>query len=170
MINKKPTHAYAALKNILVIPLAAILFLMFSFKTVSNPPKSSYQQPLFSSNSQTEIYKFINMNIVYPQEAKNSSDIGRIYVVVKVNKGGIIKDCKAFTETKEIKVPIMDEVSIVAIAPGQSVAKGEKVIADEHPFLKKECLRIAKKLTEVSIPEWKDKNMEFALAFNFILK
>jgi len=104
MINKKPTHAYAALKNILVIPLAAILFLMFSFKTVSNPPKSSYQQPLFSSNSQTEIYKFINMNIVYLRK-QNSSDIGRIYVVVKVNKGGIIKDCKAFTETKKSKFP-----------------------------------------------------------------
>jgi beta-lactamase regulating signal transducer with metallopeptidase domain len=171
MINKKPSHNYAALKNILIIPIVAILFLMFSFKTASNPPKSVYQEPLFSKTSVSAIYKFINQNIVYPQMAKESSDIGKVFVVVKMNKGGVIKECKAFTDTKDIKSPILDEVVITAYnTAGQSVKKSEKGTAGEHPFLKNECVRIAKKLSEIDIPEWKEKNMEFALSFNFILK
>ena len=171
MINKNPTRNYAALKNILIIPVVAIMFLMFSFKTESNPPKSDYQEPLFSKTSVSAIYKFINQNIVYPQMAKESSDIGKVFVVVKMNKGGIIKECNAFTDTKDIKTPILDEVVIVAYkTAGQSVTKSDKGTGVEHPFLKNECVRIAKKLAEIDIPEWKEKNMEFTLSFNFLLK
>jgi len=171
MINKKPTHNYAVLKNVLIIPVVAILFLMFSFKTASNPTKIVYQEPIFSQTSVSAIYKFIYQNIGYPQAAKESSDIGKVFVVVKMNKGGIIKECNAFTDTKDIKTPILDEVDIVAYkTAGQSVSKSEKGTGVEHPFLKNECVRIAKKLAEVDIPEWKEKNIEFTLSFNFILK
>ena len=70
-------------------------------------------EPLFSKTSKTAMLKFLAMNTVYPQEAKDSSDTGKIFVVVKMEKGGIIKECKAFTEKSEIRVPVLPEVVIV---------------------------------------------------------
>jgi len=172
MINKRPTRNYAALKSIIVLPVAAILFVIFSFKQESFPPNNGYQQPLFSKSSESEILKFLAMNTGYPQEAKNSSDTGKVFVVVKMNKGGIIKECKAFTEIKGINVPLLEEIVIIGYKPskGQGSAMSEKATGNEHPTLKTECLRVANKLPEVKIPEWNEKDMEFAVAFKFSLK
>lgn len=135
-------------------------------------------EPLFSNTSEIAILKFLGMNTGYPQEAKASSDTGKIFVVVKWEKGGIIKDCKAFTEKTGIKVPFLPEVVIVGNKPsavpgdlrsgketGNTNAKGS-----DHIALQTESVRIANKLAEVDIPEWKEKNMEFALVFHFVLK
>ena len=81
---------------------------MFSFKPESNLTNNGYQKPLFSKSSESEILKFLAMNTGYPQEARNSSDTGKVFVVVKMNKGGIIKECKAFTEKKGINVPVLN--------------------------------------------------------------
>jgi len=172
MINKKPTPKYAALKSIIIIPVAAILFVMFSFKPESGHTNPGNQKPLFSKSSQTEILVFLAQNTGFPQEARNSSDTGKIYVVIKMNKGGIIKECKAFTERKAINVPFMEEVVIVGNKPsaGTGAAGNEKATGNEHLLLKNECLRVANKLNEVKIPEWQDKDMEFAVTLKFILK
>jgi beta-lactamase regulating signal transducer with metallopeptidase domain len=172
MINKRPTRNYAALKSIFILPVAAILFVMFSFKPESSPTYKGYQEPLFSKSSETEILKFLAINTGYPQEAKNSSDTGRVFVVVKMNKGGIIKECKAFTDMKGINVPLLNEMVIVGYKPsiGLSAAKIERTTINEHPTLKTECLRVANKLKEIKIPEWKEKDMEFAIPFKFTLK
>ena len=172
MINKKPTHNYAALKSIIILPLVAILFVMFSFKPESNQENAGNQKPLFSKTSESEILKFLAMNAGYPEEAKNSSDTGKVFVVVKMNKGGIIKECKAFTESKGINLPFLGEIVIVGYkpSPGQGVNKNEKVNGNEHLALRTECLRVANKLAEVKIPEWKDKDAEFAIPIKFILK
>ena len=167
MINKKPTRNYAALKNLLILPVAAILFVMFSFSSERNSLKVNSQEPLFSNSSKTEILKFLGMNTVYPQEARHSSDTGTVFVIIKMNKGGIIKECKASLEKNGVKVSIMDEVVIVGY--GQT-GDTKKLTSNDHLVLKAECVRVANKLGELSIPEWKDKNMEFALAFKFTLK
>jgi beta-lactamase regulating signal transducer with metallopeptidase domain len=168
MINKKPTRNYAALKSIIILPIVAILFVMFSFKPESNQTNTGIQKQLFSKTSETEILKFIGINTGYPQEARNSSDTGKVFVVVKMNKGGVIKECKAFTDKKAVNVPILPEIVIVGYKPtgGTSVAKS----SNEHPTLKTECLRVTNTLSEVKIPEWKDKDMEFAIQFKFALK
>lgn len=172
MINKKPTRYYAALKSIIILPVVAILFVMFSFKPESNQTNTANQKTLFSKTSESEILKFIGMNTGYPQEAKSSSDTGRIFVVVKMNKGGIIKESKAFTDKKAVNVPFLPEIVIIAYKPsdGTNTANSEKAAGNEHPTLKTECLRVANKLSEVNIPEWKDKNMEFAISYKFTLK
>jgi hypothetical protein len=89
-----------------------------------------------------------------------------------MNKGGVIKECKVFTDKKAVNVPLLPEIVIVGYKPtgGTNVANSEKVTANEHPTLKTECLRVANKLSEVKIPEWQDKNMEFAIAYKFTLK
>jgi hypothetical protein len=144
---------------------------MFSFKPDSNQANTGNQKPLFSKTSESEILLFLAKNTGYPQEAKTASDTGTVFVVVKMNKGGIVKECKVFTEKKGINVPILPEIIIVAYKPsaGQGV-KNEKPGANEHLALKTECLRMANKLAEVKLPEWKDKDMEFAIPIKFMLK
>jgi hypothetical protein len=171
MINKKPTRNYVALKGLLILPVVAILFVMFSFKPESNQVKTGNQKPLFSSTSESEILKFLAMNTVYPQEAKNTLDTGSVFVVVKMQKGGIVKECKAFTAKKGINVPFAQEIVIVAYKPsaGQIMEK-DKMTGKDHQALKTECLRIANRLNEVKVPEWNERDMEFAIPIKFILK
>jgi beta-lactamase regulating signal transducer with metallopeptidase domain len=168
MINKKPTRNYATLKSLIILPVVAILFVMFSFKPESNLTNTGNQKQLFSKTSESEILVFLAKNTGYPQEAKSSSDTGKVFVVVKMNKGGVIKECKAFTDKKAVNVPFLPEIVIVGYKPtgGTSVAKS----SNEHPTLKTECLRVTNTLSEVKIPEWKDKDMEFAIQFKFALK
>jgi hypothetical protein len=134
----------------------------------------SATEPLFSTSSATEILKFLAMNSIYPREAINSSDTGRIFVAVKMDKGGIIRECKAFTNKDEINVPVLPVVVILGYKTSagglQSTDKFKKASSNEHLILRNECLRVTNKIDELNIPEWKDKGMEFALSFNFKLK
>lgn len=172
MINKKPTRNYATLKSLIILPVVAILFVMFSFKPESNLTNTGNQKQLFSKTSESEILVFLAKNTGYPQEAKSSSDTGKVFVVVKMNKGGSIKECKAFTDKKAVKVPLLPEIVIVGYKPsgGTSAAESTKATSNEHPTLKTECLRVTNTLSDVKIPEWKDKDMEFAIQFKFALK
>jgi hypothetical protein len=163
MINKKPTSRFAALKGILIIPIAAILFMMFSFRQGS---VQENQEHLFSKSSETEILRFLASNTGYPQEARNASDTGIIFVFIKIAKGGVVKECKTFTDRKEVKVPLLPEMVIVGYKP----ASVRTITETEHKELKTECLRVVKTLGDAKIPEWKDKDAEFAVEFKFTLK
>ena len=171
MINKRPTRNYATLKSIIILPVAAILFVMFSFKPESISKNNGPQEPLFSQKSQSKILEFLGMNTGYPQEAKSSADTGKIFVVVKMGKGGIVKECKAYTEKAGIKVPFLPEVVIVGYqTPGPGDIRPGKVTGNVHLELQAESERVVNKLGSVNIPEWKEKDMEFALTLNFVLK
>ena len=172
MINKKPTRNYATLKSIIIFPIVAVLFVMFSFKSGNILTNTGNQKSLFSKASEAEILGFLAKNTGYPEEAKNTSDTGKVFVVVKMNKGGIIKECKAFTDKKAVNVPLLPEIVIVGHKPsgGTSAVKSTKASSNEHPALKTECLRVTNTLSDVKIPEWNDKDMEFAVQFKFTLK
>jgi hypothetical protein len=88
-----------------------------------------------------------------------------------MNKGGIIKESKAFYNKTEIKVPLLSEIVIMGYKPS-SGQNGPTVNnkSTEHPLLMAECMRVVKKLEGLDVPEWKDKNMQFAFAFKFNLK
>ncbi len=132
----------------------------------------SVPEPLFSDASEKEILKFLAMNTGYPAQAKESADIGKVFVAVKMDKGGIIKECKAFTQKSDISVPILPEIVIVGYKTpaGPGDLRAGKTSGDGQIALQTECVRVANKLAEIAIPEWKEKNMEFALVFNFVLK
>lgn len=170
MINKKPTRNYAALKSIMILPVVAILVVMFSFKSESNQVKTGNQKPLFSGNSESEILKFLAMNTTYPQEAKNSLDTGNVFVVVKMQKGGIVKECKAFTKNEAINVPFLQQIVIVGYKPSAGKSTQKDIAGKDHLALKTECLRMANKLNEIKVPEWNEHDMEFAIPFKFTLK
>ncbi len=131
---------------------------------------------LFSKTSEVEILKFIGMNTGYPQEAKEASDTGTVFVVIRLGKGGIVRECKAVTERSEIKAPVLPEVVIVGypsqprpgdLRTGKTAAKsaGKSLAAFQA-----EGVRVANTLTVNEIPDWNDKDLEFALAIKFILK
>lgn len=170
MINKKPTRSYATLKGLLILPVVAILFFMFSFKPESIQIKTGNQKPLFSGTSESEILKFLAMNTVYPQEAKNSLDTGSIFVVVKMQKGGIVKECTANTARKGMNVPFLKEIVVVGYKPSAVKTTENYLAGKDHEDLKTESLRIANRLNEVKIPEWNERDMEFAIPIKFILK
>jgi hypothetical protein len=172
MINKKPTRNYAALKSLIILPVVAILLVMFSFKSEKILMNNGNQKPLFSKTSESEILAFLAKKTVYPQEAINSSDTGQVFVIVKMNKGGVIKECKAFTDKKAVNVPRLPEIVIVGYKPssGASAAKSIKANSNEHHTLRSECLRVANNLSDIKIPEWNDKDMEFAIQFKFVLQ
>ena len=171
MINKKPTRNFAAMKTLLALPVVAILLIFFSFSSDPSSLNAENQKPALSQASASEFYKFLFTNIKYPEEAKNSCDTGRIYVVLKIKKGGIVENTKAFSDIKDIKVPMMDEIVVVGYKPlsVENVDNNSKSTND-HPLLKAECLRVAGKIGSLDIPEFKEKDMEFALAFKFMLK
>jgi len=129
-------------------------------------------EPPFSKSSEIEILKFMGSNTGYPQEAKNASDTGSVYVVVKMSRGGILKGCNAYTKKSDVSVPFISELVIVGYKPsaGQTSVNGNSVASSDHPLLKTESIRVAGKLTEIAIPEWKDKDMEFAIPLKFVLK
>jgi TonB family protein len=129
-------------------------------------------EPLLSKTSEFEILKFIGSNAGYPQEAKSASDTGKVYIVVKMNKGGILNGCKAYTKKSDVSVPFISEVVIVGYNPssGQTTTSSKIVASADHPSLKTESVRVAGKLNEISIPEWKEKDIEFAIPIKFILK
>lgn len=166
MINKKSTPRLATIKILLLVPVAFVLFAMLSFRSVSGPGLTSDQKQLFSNSSKNELLKFVAMNTGYPQESKNSSDTGSIYVSVKVGKGGIVKECNASTDLSSVKTPLLEQIVIV----GYRNATAAKHVNDDHALLKAECIRISKKIGEVDIPEWKEKDLEFTLAIKFVLK
>ena len=130
--------------------------------------KQSSKIDLFSKSSESTIVRFVSENVIYPQDAKNSCDTGRFYITVKIDKGQIIES-KFHTSKAGIKVPILNEIVIVGYKPYANDVPEMKV-DNEYIALKNESLRIANKLTELRIPEWKDKCVEFALLLNFSLK
>lgn len=126
----------------------------------------------FKKTSMIDILKFLGTTTGYPQGAKNIQDTGKVFVILKLEKGGIVKECKVVTDPLEVKVPLMPEVVIVGYNPntGQNTAQKFKVAGNEHPALKVECERVARLLTVNEIPDWNDKDLEFALNFKFVLK
>jgi TonB family protein len=118
--------------------------------------------------SMADLLRFINSNIVYPQQAKESADTGRIFVVMKFTKGGVTKECMAYTDTKEISVPVIQDVVIIGLKP--DVIKNPATANSDHSALKTECLRVANLFTVKEIPDWIDKDIEFAIPFKFDLK
>lgn len=127
---------------------------------------------LLSGTSTSEILKFLTNNTAYPPEARISSDTGKVLVVVKIDKGGIIKECKAVTDKSQINVPLLPEIVVVGnkASAGPGVTRAGNTSGNGLAALQNECVRVANKLGEIDIPEWKEKNMEFALTFKFLLR
>jgi TonB family protein len=144
-----------------------VSFLLQTGKQISG----NQGQPM-SESSMSRVMRSVQLNIVYPQVAREISDTGKVYVAVKMIRGGTISECKVFTDKGEIIVPVLNEIVVAGhnSADAPRVSGSKNASENDHQSLKNECLRVARKLTVNEVPEWKDFNVEFALAFKFVLK
>jgi hypothetical protein len=126
-----------------------------------------------SGSSRTNILKFIGENTRYPAGARNSQTVGKVNIILKVAKGGIVRESRVVSEKEEIKVPSLPEVVIVGYS---SVIHDELRPNENAPLpktfnlLEKESLRVANLIGNADVPEWKERDMEFAITLNYVLR
>lgn len=167
MINKKPSTNYAALKNLIILPVAALLLVLFSFRPVTEPRGSEIE---LSEASARAITRFIAENIQYPLEAKESSTQGKVYVSVEV-KNGVVRECEIEKNKKDIDSQLLQTVVVTGYGANSETNSGTKPGRDKNfKLLQKECLRIAKRLSELQIPEWQENEVEFTFEVVFQLR
>ncbi|MCX6334273.1 MAG: M56 family metallopeptidase [Bacteroidia bacterium] len=175
MINKKPTPVIAILKNLLIIPVVAILFAAFSFTTINIPSAVQRQEKIFSDESAVRLLTFIGQNTSYPFTARTNNITGKVFVEIAMDKGGKIRKINAFDTPDKIKFPMIQEVVIIGYAKpldwnGQDLMPANTPIKISGDKLSEECLRVAQQIESLDLPEWKDKDLDFTLVFNFQLK
>lgn len=186
MINKNSTSRFAVLKTIFILPAIISIMLLFSFKSSSVTQEKKDDQTLFTAESQKKILDMIYSNIVYPSEAKVQNVTGRFFVIVKMKKGGIVDQVRINDSDQSINVPMLSYNEVVIIGRGVknpsdievigygTQKSGESSKGNESKkglsLLTDEGIRIANLLGSVKIPEWENKNMEFAISFSFSLR
>lgn len=177
MMNSRRTHRAGMVKYALFVPVAAAL-LFFSnidslarnFKTdpqavqpeaveVSNTDGQDdkkgqiYEQPEVMPEypgGEQELYKFIALNVKYPEIAQKQGVQGRIFVTFIVEKDGSITEIKPLTHKKTQQQ--LEEVTAMAYKPDATPEQKEsaKNLAEGLEQLKAEAVRV------VSImPKWK---------------
>jgi TonB-dependent SusC/RagA subfamily outer membrane receptor len=130
------------------------------------------QKGNFSGSSRSTLLKFIGENTRYPAGARNSRTEGKVNVIVKVAKGGIVRESKV-TSAEKINVSLMPEVVIVgypSASPDELRPNDNAPLPKTFDLLEKESLRVANLLGNADIPEWKERDMEFAITLNYILR
>jgi len=177
MINKNPTNRIAVMKNLIFLPAILFLFLSFSFsnKALSQQEKKSTE--VFSSESNKAIIELIFKNITYPQRARENGDTGRITVVLRAGKGGVIELVDSYSgldspshKSKYSKIPLLDEIVIVAYGKNRP-AEGVKYTATEKKLIfGEECQRVSLLISSLDLPEWENGPFKFGIPFVFDLK
>ncbi len=163
MMNRKPSKNFAALKNLMLLPLAALLLVLFSFRPA---PQTGDDDKKISSASADAIVKYLATKIIYPQEAKEASIEATIYLSVEV-ENGVVKECEITKNKKRVDSQILNEIVVIAYAKNPIVnKKGRK----NTKSLEDECLRVAKLVTDIQIPEWKEGEVEFTIPVIFQLR
>jgi hypothetical protein len=163
MINKKPTSRKAIWKNLVILPVLAVLMLILSCETGSLQTEN--QKLSLSDVSQTSIRRYLQENIVYPQEARSTLDTGMVFVVLQMDQGGTIKECRSYTDQSNVDAPMLGEIVITGYTP--AFAERSAANSPDHAALITECERVANQLVELDIPEWAEGNTRFTLVFHF---
>lgn len=169
---KNSTSKFGKSYKLLIFP-AFISLLVFSPFSSAFAQQDISDQMLFSAESQKKIIEMVYANITYPSEAKQQDNTGRFFVIVKMKKGGIVDQVKVNDTDKSINIPLLSYNEIVIVGYGlknPAVNQNVKTEKTDLTLLINEGIRVAKMVGSVKIPEWEDKDMEFAISFNFQLK
>lgn len=163
MMNRKPSRNLAAIKNLLLLPIAAVLLVLFSFRPAL---QSDGDDKKLSDASAAAIARHLATKIIYPQDAKDAFVTGTIYLSVEV-KNGVVKESEITKKEKRIDSQLLQEVVVTGyLKNGNSNNK----VSTDTKLLEKECLRVAKLVTEIEIPEWKEGEIEFTIPIIFQLR
>lgn len=153
MMTKKRTGSGASLKMILALPLALVLFLMFSCNSGSEARNEKAilkdatsdvvkaetsdevftvvdQMPVFRDDTTyRELTKWMVQNMKYPAEAASKGIQGKVIVNFVIDEQGNVKDPKVITSVD----PLLDQAALELVAacpqwaPGRQNGKVVKV-------------------------------------------
>lgn len=166
MINKKQTSSYAALKNLLIFPVVALIFVAFSNATSTKE----------GVNSQTTVKELTNSNI--DKQIQPPSEI----VYAKVDQMPVFPGGeKAMMEfiQKEMKYPesakaksVQGAVIVNFIIDKNGKIKNAKVMRGVHQTLDAEALRVTNLMPDWQPGKMKGKpvSVSYTLPFKFVLK
>ena len=186
MIIKNSTSAIAKSWKFPILPAVMSLIVFLSFSSAFAQEDLS-DQTLFSAESQKKIMEMVYANITYPSEAKQQNKTGRFFVIITMKKGGIVDQVKVNDIDKSINIPLLSYNEVVIVGYGlknpaenlavvgygsakQDERKDGKEDKRDISLLTNEGIRVARMVGSVKIPEWENKDMEFAISFNFQLK
>ncbi|MEZ5000559.1 MAG: energy transducer TonB [Bacteroidales bacterium] len=185
MMNRLKTNHFARLKNFLILP--AIAFLLFTITTSSIATTNfldeiivpavkdntnadlAFQDPVkFSDASKSTIRAVIMQSIQYPREAALNNYEDSVYLLLTV-KDGIVLKKEVLYSPKDINVPILDHIRIAAFKPDINPDQNSRRDKELRNLLKEASLESANKLKDIDIPEWKAKEVKFAVKLDFAL-
>jgi TonB-dependent SusC/RagA subfamily outer membrane receptor len=173
-LTMKPNNQssdFAGSVKLLILPVLILILSIIPFRSAIAQEGLS-EQTLFSSGSHEKLMELLFKNVKYPAEAREQDMTGRFFVIIKMKKGGIIDKVSVNDTDKSINVPLLgNEVVVVGYGlKNPAEDKNAKAVVKDRSILTNEGVRVAGMLGSVQIPEWEDKDMEFAISFNFTLK
>jgi TonB-dependent SusC/RagA subfamily outer membrane receptor len=171
MTHKNSPYEISGIGKLFILPVFLLFFGLLSFRS-ANAQENNSEQSLFSPESHQKLIELLFKNVMYPTEAKNQDMSGRFFVIVKMKKGGIVEKVTVNDTDKSINIPLLgNEVVVLGYGLKNPADIGDiKGVMKDRSVLTNEGVRVANMLGSVKIPEWENKDMEFAIQFNFTLK
>lgn len=132
------------------------------------------KQSLFSPDSQNKIRSLFQQNIKFQGEVKNINISEKFFLIVQMNKGGVVDSIYANETDLNNNIPIVCSINILSSFDKNSAKSYENYsvesIENKLKILENEGIRVTRKLESLNLPEWQDKRIEFAIAFNIQIK
>jgi TonB-dependent SusC/RagA subfamily outer membrane receptor len=177
MINQKPTNRIAVLKNIMILPIILFIFFSFSFRNNTTAQQENKPGAGFSPESQKAIMEFIFRNIVYPVEARERADTGRIVVILRTGRNGTLEIVDTYStpdpasrNSKYSKILMFKDIVVMGYAKKMPDEGIKSSPVEKKELLKQEGKRVAMLLSNLDLPEWKNETFEFGIPISFKLK
>jgi hypothetical protein len=132
------------------------------------------KQSFFSPDSQSKIRSLFQHNIKFPVEAKNKNISGKFFLIIQMNKGGQIDSIYTSETDLNANFPVVCTNNILSSFDKNSAKSDEnysyEIITNKLKILENEGIRVTRMLESLNLPEWQEKRMKFAVAFNFQIK
>lgn len=122
----------------------------------------------FSDALQSEILKHFFQNIRYPEQSKEIGDTGKFYVKLKIKNGEVFSST-IISAFEKVGVPMLQDIVVVGYKNKNS-ASAQSTPNTDHKAIADELVRVAKTLSGLENPEWKNLTAEFAIPVNFTLR
>lgn len=153
--------------KLLILQGLFILLITVSCNSSSNRNTFSDDKATISDESQSKIKELILKNFQFPVTLNNDATSGLFYVSVKIEKGGKISDIRIIKSEDSLKIPLLNSCQIMLV-PSDSIntTKNFDYITKKMYAFEEEAMRVTKMIEPLNLPEWQNKNVEFAISFN----
>lgn len=125
---------------------------------------------VFSTESLNKIRKLYQHNLNLPVEFRNNNVTGKFSLFVKMNQGGKIEEIYTYDSNADQSVPHVCTINLFSF--NKSLSGINPVIDNEKykntiKVLEDESIRVTRMLESIRLPEPEEKELTFAVDFNF---